>query len=248
MPEKTALDRFARCCAEAEDGVALSQCGLAFYATYGINLVSYHGDDNEATAVQFDRDMSVTDEQRWTSQILDRAQLGASPIENLARRRIVPFFWSEVEELTRLTKAEQAYLHRILTLHPNDGLAIQVHGPQGAAAVVCLGFEAGAPKLSKADIFTLQSAAQTAHLRYSIMMEDVGLRDASLSPREIEVLEWIAAGKSNNVIAEILGISRHTVDTNVRRIFSKLEVNDRTTAAIRGLGSGILRKPKKDHL
>ncbi|MEX3316834.1 LuxR C-terminal-related transcriptional regulator [Sulfitobacter sp. PS-8MA] len=246
MSDRTALDCFSRCCAEAEDGVALAHCGLNFYAGYGINSVSYHGDDSEATAVQFDRDMSVSDEPRWTAHILDRAALGVSPIENLARRRILPFYWSEVAELTRMTKAEQSYLRRVLKAYPNDGLAIQVHGPQGAAAVVSLGFAAAAPRLSKVDIFTLHSAAQIAHLRYSVMMEDGGAQDANLSPREIEVLEWIAAGKSNGVIAEILGISPHTVDTNVRRIFSKLEVNDRTTAAIRGLGTGILRKPKKD--
>jgi DNA-binding CsgD family transcriptional regulator len=246
MSKRISLDHFAQCCAEAEDGVALSRCGLNFYSGFGIHLVSYHGDNSEATAVQFERDLSVTDAVRWTSEILDPDQLKASPIENLARRRMAPFYWSEVEELTRLTKTEQVYMRRLQQLRPHGGLAVHVHGPQGAAAVVNLGFGPDAPALSKNDIFTLHSAAQTAHLRYSVMMEDVEARDAGLSPREIEVLEWIATGKSNGVIAEILGISPHTVDTNVRRIFSKLEVNDRTTAAIRGLGAGLLRKPKRD--
>ena len=87
--------------------------------------------------------------------------------------------------------------------------------------------------------------AQIAHLRYCALAESQSARDFGLSPREVEVLEWIATGKSNSVIAEILGISPHTVDTIVRRIFSKLDVNDRTTAAIRGLGAGLLRRPKE---
>ena len=51
---------------------------------------------------------------------------------------------------------------------------------------------------------------------------------------------WIARGKSYGVIADILDVSRHTVDTLVRRIFEKLGVTDRTTAAIRAVGAGIV--------
>ncbi len=61
-----------------------------------------------------------------------------------------------------------------------------------------------------------------------------------LSPREREVLGWIALGKSNAVIGEILGISRHTVDTHNRRIFRKLDTADRTTAAIRAVEYGLV--------
>ena len=51
----------------------------------------------------------------------------------------------------------------------------------------------------------------------------------------------MARGKSTSVIADILGLSRYTVDTITRRMFTKLKVNDRTNAVIRGLGSGLLR-------
>ena len=167
-----------------------------------------------------------------------------SPVESLARRRVAPFYWSEVATLVRLTKDERAYLRQLHDTHPNDGLSIHVHGPQGAAAVVSLGFGPGAMRLSETDLFTLQSAAQIAHLRYSAMLERSVPQDAGLSPREIEVLEWIAAGKSNGVIAEIRGISPHTVDTMVRRIFTKLKVNDRTTAALLSL-QHTLRCPQQ---
>lgn len=69
---------------------------------------------------------------------------------------------------------------------------------------------------------------------------DFAGNDVALTRRERDVLEWIAQGKSNPVIAEILGISIHTVDTHIRRIFRKLGVNDRTTAAIKGLGAGLV--------
>ncbi|PRY21409.1 DNA-binding CsgD family transcriptional regulator [Aliiruegeria haliotis] len=61
-----------------------------------------------------------------------------------------------------------------------------------------------------------------------------------LSPRQMEVLIWIARGKSNDVIARILGISRHTVDTHVRRIFEKFGTCDRTVAAVRAVAAGLV--------
>ena len=68
-----------------------------------------------------------------------------------------------------------------------------------------------------------------------------------LSPRELELLRWIARGKSNTSIAQIMGVSRHTVDTIMRRLFGKLDVTDRTRAAVRGLAFGLI-DPSLDNL
>jgi DNA-binding CsgD family transcriptional regulator len=56
-----------------------------------------------------------------------------------------------------------------------------------------------------------------------------------LSVRESEVADWMAAGKSNHEVAIILGISRHTVRKHLENIFSKLNVTNRTSAAIEWL-------------
>ncbi len=53
-----------------------------------------------------------------------------------------------------------------------------------------------------------------------------------LTPREIEVLRWIAEGKSNAEIAIILGISVSTAKQHVERILAKLGVENRTAAAL----------------
>ena len=53
----------------------------------------------------------------------------------------------------------------------------------------------------------------------------------ALTPREAEVLSWLAKGKTNRDIADILGMSPRTVNKHLEHIFEKLGVETRTAAA-----------------
>jgi len=63
----------------------------------------------------------------------------------------------------------------------------------------------------------------------------------SLSSREIQVLELVAAGRSNTEVADELFISETTVKSHLAHIFSKLNVTSRTGAVSAARGQGILR-------
>jgi len=56
-------------------------------------------------------------------------------------------------------------------------------------------------------------------------------RKLQLTQRESEVLMWIARGKSNRDIAEILNLSPRTVNKHLEQIYSKLGVENRASAA-----------------
>ncbi len=62
---------------------------------------------------------------------------------------------------------------------------------------------------------------------------------AELSRREVEVLECLSAGMKNAAIAEKLFLSEKTVKSHVGGILKKLQVNDRTEAALLAQKSGI---------
>ncbi|RYH06966.1 LuxR family transcriptional regulator [Tropicimonas sp. IMCC6043] len=163
-----------------------------------------------------------------------------SPIPDIAARTTDPFFWSDVPKMTELLSSESAFLETVARYELGDGLAVQVFGPMSRNGVLNLGFGPGRPTCSHSELKEFQLAAQLSHLAYIRLTPDFVQGDKRLTRREREVLEWIAKGKSNSVIADILGISTHTVDTHVRRIFQKLGVSDRTTAAVKGLGAGLV--------
>ena len=63
---------------------------------------------------------------------------------------------------------------------------------------------------------------------------------ALLTPREQEILRWIAIGKSNFEVGAILGISPLTVKNHVQKILRKLNVVNRTQAVGKALEARIL--------
>lgn len=69
-----------------------------------------------------------------------------------------------------------------------------------------------------------------AHL-YRLSGNVPRLAGAPLTAREREVLEWVAAGKTNRDIAAIVGASPRTVEKHLERIYEKLGVETRTAAA-----------------
>lgn len=62
----------------------------------------------------------------------------------------------------------------------------------------------------------------------------------NLSGREVDVLRRVAKGKTNKEIASELQLSEKTIKNHVRNIFHKMEVYDRTEAAMKGVQEGII--------
>lgn len=71
---------------------------------------------------------------------------------------------------------------------------------------------------------------QERHSEENILRERFGLTE-----RESEVLLWLARGKGNAEIAIILGVSPRTVNKHLEQVFRKLNVENRTSAAVMAL-------------
>ena len=65
-------------------------------------------------------------------------------------------------------------------------------------------------------------------------------REAKLTPRELDVLRLLARGMSNRSLCQELQLAEVTVKKHVQSIIAKLDVKDRTQAALRGVGLGLI--------
>jgi two-component system, NarL family, response regulator len=85
-------------------------------------------------------------------------------------------------------------------------------------------------------------AATTAEIRsaFKSTLVQETKENNSLTSRETEILALIAVGKSNSEIARKLNITIGTVRVHVHAILQKLEVRDRTSAAIMAIQQGLI--------
>lgn len=70
---------------------------------------------------------------------------------------------------------------------------------------------------------------------------EIAPNDRLITAREIEILQWVRDGKSNQEIGRILNISPLTVKNHVQKILKKLNVQNRAQAVARGLSLQIIK-------
>ncbi|MFZ9394721.1 MAG: LuxR C-terminal-related transcriptional regulator [Erythrobacter sp.] len=166
------------------------------------------------------------------------------PLPNLALNRGNAFRWSDASRIAQLDTRGLEYLARLEQAGMGEGVAVHCTGPYARSGFVGVGLPSDPAALDDAAVRQVQVAAQLCFHRYCELVGAFKEEAPELSQRELDVIRWIGEGKSNAVIAEILGISKNSVDSYVKRIFAKLDVSDRTVAAVRAVSLGLIAPGK----
>ena len=144
---------------------------------------------------------------------------------------------SGVEATRRLMAADQRPRVLALTMVDDDEtvLAVLRAGASGYLLKGSSGEEIAAATRTAAGGGAVFGAGIAARILASTTGRKPAPRDNALTDRERDVLAMIAQGSSNAQIARALGLSLKTVQNYVSRVLDKLQVTDRTQAAIRVL-------------
>lgn len=165
----------------------------------------------------------------WKLQYTKRGYHRIDPILRLASKSIAPVDWSRFERNDRFEAV--FYSAHDFGITPR-GLTVPVRGPYGDCGLLSVTRNCSVDEwlsLTRLRASALQLAA--VHMHDAVMQSDVlsrVLRMPQLSSRELEILQWIAAGKSQTEIGDILTISHRTVEVHLRSAREKL--NALTTA------------------
>ncbi|ALE17942.1 Two-component transcriptional regulator, LuxR family [Altererythrobacter epoxidivorans] len=162
------------------------------------------------------------------------------PLPGIALDRNVSFKWSDAPRLAKLSKGERDYLDRMADHGMGEGIAVHCTAPNARSGFVGIGLPENPEAIDEAVVRKVSVAAQLCFQRYCALVGSFGAQLPDLSQRELDVIRWIGEGKSNAVIADILGISKYSVDSYVKRIFAKLGVSDRTAAAVKAVALGLI--------
>lgn len=177
----------------------------------------------------------------WSAHYLQNKYYEIDPTLLKARHSIAPVDWH------RLERGEE---FKTIFRDARDfgisdrGLTIPIHGPYGDVGGLSVNRDCSDREwqlLISEIIGDLQSAA--VHMHDMVIRADPLTRilnSPSLSSREIEIMQWTAAGKSQQDIGDILSISHRTVEVHLRSARQKLHALTTPQAIGRAINLGLI--------
>lgn len=164
------------------------------------------------------------------------------PVLAHCRRHAHPATW---DERTAVTEREQV-LYECARQHGlASGIAYPVHGPLGEAGILCFASADGAgstPLASanvRASLALMRDYVCESHRRIA-RSKGAPSAATTLTPRELECLQWVTAGKTTWEMSRILCCSEATINFHISNVTRKFGVQTRRQAAIRAISEGIV--------
>ncbi|KEQ09267.1 MAG: LuxR family transcriptional regulator [Alphaproteobacteria bacterium] len=163
--------------------------------------------------------------------------LASSPVLKRLRESAVPFAldMSTVSKERGSSASEEMFGRYGLS----KGAHFPVHDGTGLRGSIAL--------IGDRTVFDIQQMMELSYLFIHVyealgQIRSLTMRAAdTLSDREVDCLNWTAAGKTSAEIAEILGLSEHTVNHYLNRAAKKLDTVNRTQAVAKALRTGLIK-------
>jgi DNA-binding CsgD family transcriptional regulator len=177
----------------------------------------------------------------WMDYYFEKGFDRIDPVLVHASRKVGMFEWKEIPRYLDLSKKQRLCLNLGAEAGLHNGLGILMRGPCNQTAGIALA------TAEKKDAFDGEVDLMSAYCnQFYICFKRLNGPPAPPGPnlfltvRERDILSIAAHGKNDAAIAGALNMSIHTVDSNMRRIFRKLETNNRTVAVVKAVALGLI--------
>lgn len=179
----------------------------------------------------------------WPAELLStydqEGLLPTSPVLQRLRRTTLPFVYDLALAPNREASKSQLVIALFEKFRMTRFICLPTHDASGMRGAVSLAGDR--EPFSPEEIKDLCYVAIHVYDRLAeIRSMDVRVVDA-LTDREIDCLNWTAAGKTSAEIAEILALSEHTVNHYLNRATKKLDTVNRTQAVAKALRVGLIK-------
>ncbi|MCB1592690.1 MAG: LuxR family transcriptional regulator [Alphaproteobacteria bacterium] len=178
----------------------------------------------------------------WMKHYVSNRYVGNDPVPLHCFRTIRPFTWSYVTQNLKISKFQKRIMDEANESKLLDGMAVPIHGINGELSGVGMASSAGGVELNEIVINKIRAFCFQFHMAYTALLTAEENADGGifLTDREREVLLWAAEGKSDAVIADILGISYSTVRFHINNAYNKLSSNERIYAVTKAIRLGLI--------
>ena len=177
----------------------------------------------------------------WMSHYKANLYETKDPVPRYGLGMLRPFTWESLKHTQELKADEKKVMNEAEEAGLLDGIAIPICGQNGEVAGVGMASSIGGIRPDISMLRKLQALAIQFHLVFTdFENKDRPSQSVHLTSREKEILLWAAEGKSDSVIAEIIGVSHATIRFHMNNIFKKLDANERTLATVKAIRKGLI--------
>jgi LuxR family transcriptional regulator, quorum-sensing system regulator BjaR1 len=177
----------------------------------------------------------------WYERYISRRYYDSDLVAHCARRTLNPFYWSDVTKGQPHKSLPGRIMDEAAEVGLKDGLLVPVCGIHGEQyAVTMAGQNIDRRARAKHAIHLMAFYAHSRIQKIASMPAPTPQSQVRLSPREVECLRWVALGKTDWEIGEILGISSHTANAHLRNASAKLDSVTRTHAVVKAWQQGLI--------
>lgn len=230
-----------------ENMTALETVASRYVSDIGFKKLTYHlvkvdgyGDPLLAFISDYPRE--------WLERYVEKGYVHQDLVHTQSRRTVVPFAWRSLYSDT-MKKTNALVFNEATEFGIADGFSVPIHGPGSFAvfSVVPEGSKnerASSLRLGRDALTTLAlHLHEKARSLLETQIQKITDTNPSLTARERECLQWVAAGKVSSEIAMILGITEDTVNIHIRSAMHKLNAQTRAHAAVKAVVLGIIESP-----
>lgn len=165
----------------------------------------------------------------------EKTYLARCPITRHILESDEPFFWSKSGGAGRET-------YRVVRVPRGSGihgLQVSIFGPGGLTGAMSFGGTRIDSSVGGRLSLTLIGMAALRTARRLIDIE-TSVAEPRITPREREILRWVASGRKQSDIALLLGLSERTIENHLRRIRLRLGVTSTAQAILASVKAGEL--------
>ncbi len=177
----------------------------------------------------------------WSSRLVRNGQTIVDPVLAFARRRVSGFLWPDALHGMSLSSSQLAILDEAARVGIRQGITVPANVPGEPEGSISFATrrsrEVGRERMMMADAI--------GHFAFDAARRLIGLNCLrtplpQISERERECIYWIAHGKTDQDVADILGVSLETVRTSVKKAFRKVGVITRGQLVHEALRLGLI--------
>lgn len=180
--------------------------------------------------------------QEYIERYIEKNYVIHDPVVTELRNTLEPFSWNDLRARRALSKFEKSIMDEGRAFGALNGFIVPVVAPSGAVAVFSpCGAEPDLPGRAKAALEIVGIYAVEALKQALGQTPPAETPRARLTPREREVMRWVAAGRSDDEIAKILSVSARTVTWHVENAKRKLDAYRRPYAVVQALRLGEIQ-------